>query len=101
MIVLGLSIKIDLQWKRTSLHPTRSHGCWPSLPMVCRDSNLITFLIMILTLLDGGGVRGAVELIVTDYIMETIKKKYNLAETPRPCECFDLIGGTSTGGCVR
>jgi hypothetical protein len=23
-----------------------------------------------------------------------------LSELPKPCDCFDLIGGTSTGGCV-
>lgn len=48
--------------------------------------------------LDGGGIRGLVQLIILDNIMETIKSRYNLDATPSPCQYFDLIGGTSTGG---
>ncbi|KAL2104754.1 hypothetical protein VUR80DRAFT_9714 [Thermomyces stellatus] len=32
--------------------------------------------------------------------MLRIQKKLNLPELPRPCEYFDLIGGTSTGGLI-
>jgi patatin-like phospholipase/acyl hydrolase len=32
--------------------------------------------------------------------METIKSREGLAEAPRPCLYFDLIGGTSTGGLI-
>lgn len=44
--------------------------------------------------LDGGGVRGLSSLIVLQYLMETI----NPDNPPKPCEYFDMIGGTSTGG---
>lgn len=50
--------------------------------------------------LDGGGVRGLSSL----YILEGIMKRLNYireetALRPRkPCEIFDMIGGTSTGG---
>ena len=30
--------------------------------------------------------------------MEKIRKKEGLDQVPKPCERFDLIGGTSTGG---
>ncbi|RYN17623.1 hypothetical protein AA0112_g11960 [Alternaria arborescens] len=32
--------------------------------------------------------------------MEQIKDDHELEETPRPCDYFDLIGGTSTGGII-
>jgi hypothetical protein len=50
--------------------------------------------------LDGGGVRG----LSTLYILEGIMNRLNYMRgeaglAPRkPCEIFDLIGGTSTGG---
>lgn len=50
--------------------------------------------------LDGGGVRG----LSTLYILQGIMNRLNYMREeaglrPRkPCEIFDLIGGTSTGG---
>ena len=50
--------------------------------------------------LDGGGVRG----LSTLYILQGIMNRLNYMRDehglrPRkPCEIFDLIGGTSTGG---
>ena len=50
--------------------------------------------------LDGGGVRG----LSTLYILQGIMTRLNYVREeaglrPRkPCEIFDLIGGTSTGG---
>ncbi|KAG8902922.1 hypothetical protein FRB99_003948 [Tulasnella sp. 403] len=44
--------------------------------------------------LDGGGVRGIVSLIMLQRIMDRI------APGCKPCEYFDLIGGTSTGGLI-
>lgn len=49
---------------------------------------------------DGGGVRGLASLMILREIMETIKHKEGLQETPRPCQYFDLICGTSTGGLI-
>ena len=48
--------------------------------------------------LDGGGIRGMSELLILKELMERVQFQENLDETPLPCEYFDLIGGTSTGG---
>ncbi|KAK0431699.1 FabD/lysophospholipase-like protein [Armillaria borealis] len=50
--------------------------------------------------LDGGGIRGVSELFILDEIMKRIQLRINLPNTPKPCEYFDLIGGTSTGGLI-
>ena len=50
--------------------------------------------------LDGGGVRG----LSTLYILQGIMNRLNYMREEaglrqrKPCEIFDLIGGTSTGG---
>jgi len=50
--------------------------------------------------LDGGGVRGLSSLLILREIMEDIEQRTGSSQTPRPCEYFDLIGGTSTGGLI-
>ena len=44
--------------------------------------------------LDGGGARGLSEL----YILKELMRVINPASPPEPHECFDMIGGSSTGG---
>jgi patatin-like phospholipase/acyl hydrolase len=44
--------------------------------------------------LDGGGVRGLSALMILQQLMETIDPE----NPPKPCDFFDVIGGTSTGG---
>ncbi|KAL8996607.1 MAG: hypothetical protein Q9188_006530 [Gyalolechia gomerana] len=46
--------------------------------------------------LDGGGVRGLSSLIVLKQLMETVDPD----SPPKPCDYFDMIGGTSTGGLI-
>ena len=46
--------------------------------------------------LDGGGVRGLSPLLILEQLMERI----NPVSPPKPCDYFDLIGGTSTGGLI-
>lgn len=50
--------------------------------------------------LDGGGVRGLSTLYILKSIMDRLNNERNTAGLPsvKPCEVFDLIGGTSTGG---
>ena len=48
--------------------------------------------------LDGGGVRGLSSLLILREIMESVGARVGAFETPKPCEYFDLIGGTGSGG---
>lgn len=48
--------------------------------------------------LDGGGVRGLSSLMILQELMEEIG--HDAEVVPKPCEYFDLIGGTSTGGLI-
>jgi hypothetical protein len=52
--------------------------------------------------LDGGGVRGLSTLYILQRIMERLNFEREEAglRPKKPCEIFDLIGGTSTGGYV-
>ncbi|KAK5655883.1 hypothetical protein OQA88_5422 [Cercophora sp. LCS_1] len=50
--------------------------------------------------LDGGGIRGISSLLILENIMEQILQECGLESVPRPCEYFDFIGGTSTGGII-
>jgi Patatin-like phospholipase len=49
--------------------------------------------------LDGGGVRGLSSLLILREIMRDIGQQVDATEV-KPCEYFDLIGGTSTGGLI-
>lgn len=46
--------------------------------------------------LDGGGVRGLSSLLILKRLMGAIDP----INPPKPCDCFDMIGGTSTGGLI-
>lgn len=50
--------------------------------------------------LDGGGVRGLSTLYILKGIMDKLNHDRTAAghRTVEPCEIFDVIGGTSTGG---
>ncbi|KAL1993034.1 hypothetical protein VTN49DRAFT_3791 [Thermomyces lanuginosus] len=49
--------------------------------------------------IDGGGVRGSYSsLLIIERFMEKLQVKLGLPDVPRPCEHFDLIGGTGIGG---
>jgi patatin-like phospholipase/acyl hydrolase len=47
---------------------------------------------------DGGGIRGLSMLIILKNIMYKLRAEEKLPDVPSPCDYFDLIGGTSTGG---
>ncbi|CAN9173050.1 unnamed protein product [Alternaria alternata] len=46
--------------------------------------------------LDGGGVRGLSALMILEQLMEAVDPD----APPKPCDYFDMIGGTSTGGLI-
>lgn len=55
--------------------------------------------------IDGGGVRGYSMIMILQELMlkvfvEMHGRAPSLEEIPKPCEHFDLIGGTGTGGYV-
>jgi len=50
--------------------------------------------------LDGGGVRGLSSLLILRDIMEDIESRTESEETLTPCQYFDVIEGTSTGGLI-
>ena len=68
------------------------HRCDLSL-----ESALLFGLIVVV---DGGGVKGVTSLLALERIFESIKNQGGLPQVPKPCEYFDMIGGTSTGGYV-
>jgi patatin-like phospholipase/acyl hydrolase len=49
---------------------------------------------------DGGGIRGLSSLYILRSIMERVNKerKKESKDDIKPCDVFDLICGTSTGG---
>jgi patatin-like phospholipase/acyl hydrolase len=51
-------------------------------------------------LLDDGGIRGLTSLFILREIMEEIRAQTKATETPLPCQYFDLIGGSGTGGLI-
>ena len=46
--------------------------------------------------LDGGGVRGLSSLLILKKLMESLDPE----NPPKPCDYFNMIGGTSTGGLI-
>jgi patatin-like phospholipase/acyl hydrolase len=50
--------------------------------------------------LDGGGVRGLSSLLILQNLMQEVQRLKGDKEPPLPCEYFDLICGTSTGGLI-
>ncbi|KAL2884621.1 Vegetative incompatibility protein HET-E-1 [Ceratocystis lukuohia] len=49
---------------------------------------------------DGGGVRSLSSLLIIERIMETIQTELEASELPKPCQVFDFIGGSGTGGII-
>ena len=47
---------------------------------------------------DGGGIRGLSSLFNLQNIMEKIRFIHDLSSEPLPCDYFDMVCGTSTGG---
>ena len=66
------------------------------------ESNPLDTIGLCLLSLDGGGVRGLSTLCILKGLMTRLNNQRRDAGLPsvKPCEIFDLIGGTSTGGYV-
>jgi patatin-like phospholipase/acyl hydrolase len=66
------------------------------------ESNPLDTSGLCLLSLDGGGVRGLSTLYILKGLTTRLNNQRRDAGLPsvKPCEIFDLIGGTSTGGYV-
>jgi predicted acylesterase/phospholipase RssA/pimeloyl-ACP methyl ester carboxylesterase len=65
---------------------------------VIRQQGVATHHLRLLSL-DGGGVKGLFSIIVLQRVIDEAQKlQGNESVHKRPCDYFDLIGGTSTGG---
>jgi patatin-like phospholipase/acyl hydrolase len=71
------------------------------------DNQRATMHIPRILALDGGGVRGLSSLLIIQRLMHEVWRimidEGNMTadgKPPRPCEYFDLICGTSTGGLI-
>ncbi|KAJ5801938.1 Acyl transferase/acyl hydrolase/lysophospholipase [Penicillium pulvis] len=60
-----------------------------------RDANGLCLLS-----LDGGGVRGFSTLLILRDVMAQLNRERGDGQHLKPCDVFDLIGGTSTGGLI-
>lgn len=49
-------------------------------------------------MIDGGGVRGLSSIMILKHIMQGVNEQRGPDDQLEPCEVFDMIGGTSTGG---
>jgi len=79
-------------------HPTIltiTCDCLRSVIALCRQLAMPGDHIRLLAL-DGGGVRGLSSLMILQQYMTTV----NPESPPKPCDYFDMIGGTSTGGLI-
>jgi patatin-like phospholipase/acyl hydrolase len=49
-------------------------------------------------IIDGGGIRGLASLYILKQIMAQLEAQLEVPAPILPCNYFDLIAGTSTGG---
>ena len=64
------------------------------------QSCLCTRLTILLLLADGGGVRGLASLLILQRIMYVLDDRVDprISRPLLPCQYFDMMAGTSTGG---
>ncbi|EUC54879.1 patatin-like phospholipase [Rhizoctonia solani AG-3 Rhs1AP] len=75
--------------------PTRE-GDSPGITMALRDESKPLRLLS----LDGGGIRGLSSLYILREFMRRVQTRVGTTEAILPCDYFDMICGTSTGGLI-
>jgi patatin-like phospholipase/acyl hydrolase len=72
----------------------------PPTPAELTSNDILDSTGYCLLSLDGGGVRGLASLYILQKFMKELnfKRKARGLGPKKPCEIFDLMGGTSTGG---
>ncbi|KAE8132049.1 hypothetical protein BDV38DRAFT_225645 [Aspergillus pseudotamarii] len=68
--------------------------------VITGESNALDKTGLCLLSLDGGGVRGLSSLYILKHLMTQLSHERPELGQVKPCEIFDLIGGTSTGGLI-
>ncbi|KAE8411715.1 hypothetical protein BDV36DRAFT_77864 [Aspergillus pseudocaelatus] len=68
--------------------------------MTTAEPNALDKTGLCLLSLDGGGVRGLSALYILKHLMTQLSHERPELGQVKPCEIFDLIGGTSTGGLI-
>jgi predicted acylesterase/phospholipase RssA len=81
---------------KSSLSPSSISPSIPSYDSISLANRPTYGKELCLLCLDGGGVRGLSTLLILKRLMESI----NPSNPPKPCDYFDMIGGTSTGGLI-
>jgi len=71
-----------------------------SLLSLGKDISFGHYLGLNSSFIDGGGIRGLSSLIILREVLYRIKVKDDLPDIPRPCDLFDLAGGSGTGGYI-
>src|SRR5258707_8830226 len=76
-------------------------GKFPNISLPAKSAHTSPSVGTILSI-DGCGFRGRVPLLVLQKLMERMKESdpTTYPVPPRPCEVFDLICGTATGGLI-
>ncbi|KAL3488467.1 serine hydroxymethyltransferase-domain-containing protein [Aspergillus germanicus] len=102
-LIFPSSISDSLFFNFPSLHATAT-AYWITMDHVRRKDTTKGPPLRILSL-DGGGVRGYSMLILLQELMhriyvETEGKPPRRDQIPKPCDHFDLIAGTGTGGLI-
>ncbi|KAJ7811658.1 acyl transferase/acyl hydrolase/lysophospholipase [Mycena leptocephala] len=90
------------QWTKRDITPVRpadSYTASRNPPLLLAMDNPGTPGLRLLSL-DGGGIRGLSMLIILEDLMWKLKVAEDLPDVPHPCDYFDLMGGTSTGGLI-
>ena len=94
------------------IHGSRdSCSRYPSAPQFCMSmikslGQPVPPLVPRILSLDGGGVRGISSLYILKELMaqtarqQAVDRPNDPKSVPRPCEVFDMICGTSTGGLI-
>jgi patatin-like phospholipase/acyl hydrolase len=77
----------------------QSEGDLASTKPLIKDVREMNHMPRILAL-DGGGVRGLSSLLILQQLMKEIEELKRDGKPALPCEYFDLICGTSTGGLI-
>lgn len=78
-------------------HPIRIAVHHPSSPSVSLGRSIMPSKALRILTLDGAGIKGLSELFILQHLFDKVKGITGLTDI-QPCDVFDLIAGSSTGG---